>query len=448
METFIKESIYYFELVLYYLGFYMTMDYKFKEEKYAIRVLKGIGTVTFIYVAERLFQWLSNTIFKQPYVSIPFQFVVAFGITYLLFSGKLARRIWAYLIYILPGILGEILLLPVMLNVLIQNPLYDIGTHYDLYKTPGLYSICMLLIGQTIVLIWLLLIIATKCWIRKEYPMIYSWLLIFPFFETIMLVMFFENVNKLGNGVIMEGYIFYVFGVVTDIVIVYMTNKVAERRVLAQKLEIAEQQRQLEKAYNNLVISNVKELRTIKHDINNRIQVIYSAIKDANVEKANEILDETNKEIAKIGVSQYCDNYIVNSILSLKKDEAEKHNVTTEIECILPNEISIPILDLCSIYTNILDNAIEGAVKTEKPWVKIQSQIEKGFLCIKVTNSCNTQLLKENGIEKTSKANKSEHGLGLVKIRNIAEKNGGKVDINFENDAYEIVVIMKVGDNG
>ena len=89
-------------------------------------------------------------------------------------------------------------------------------------------------------------------------------------------------------------------------------------------------------------------------------------------------------------------------------------------------------LDLCSLFCNLIDNAIEASEKitdgdTER-FIKISADCRSGFLILRVENTAQQVPEFKNGVCRTSKSTDKElHGLGLKLVRQIVEEYDGRM---------------------
>ena len=101
--------------------------------------------------------------------------------------------------------------------------------------------------------------------------------------------------------------------------------------------------------------------------------------------------------------------------------------------------------DLVSLFSNLLDNAIE-ATKGQggDKFIAVYSSLEGNFLCLKVENSCqNAPVFAKNGMPRTSKKDRSMHGFGTQSIVRVAEKYGGLASFSWENEVFQAVVLFQ-----
>ena len=102
-------------------------------------------------------------------------------------------------------------------------------------------------------------------------------------------------------------------------------------------------------------------------------------------------------------------------------------------------------MDVCSIFGNTLDNAIESVEKLEdiqKRLIRLAVYTQNDFLMIRVENYYENDLQIENGTYKTTKQDKEFHGYGIKSIRYTAEKYGGYVSISTEENWFSLRVLI------
>ena len=114
----------------------------------------------------------------------------------------------------------------------------------------------------------------------------------------------------------------FLLGIVIDIALLFLVIKTFKDKMLEVKLENLETERQMNEIYNELTEENYEQMRMLKHDLLNRIQIVYAALNNGDVNEAKEILDQSSTEINEKIVKKYCDNTIVNTILNVKSKES------------------------------------------------------------------------------------------------------------------------------
>ena len=140
----------------------------------------------------------------------------------------------------------------------------------------------------------------------------------------------------------------------------------------------------------------------------------------------NVICDEKNVYDMKVRSGQADSSdllKIINIIVSQKKDAAEKNGIIFKEDI---NELGINIseTDITSLFSNLLDNAIEACVDI-KSTPKIEISINERSIC--VTNSIILTKKYKSSFFETSKKDKEKHGYGMKIINSIVNKYNGLI---------------------
>ena len=109
----------------------------------------------------------------------------------------------------------------------------------------------------------------------------------------------------------------------------------------------------------------------------------------------------------------------------------------------IPKSCSIDEMDLCVLFGNLLDNALEACERlpeNEKRFINIQAQLVKRCFLLEVKNSCGLPEAVKMGT--TRKANPDEHGIGLGNIKDVVQKYGGVMDMEVKKNVFLISILL------
>lgn len=192
---------------------------------------------------------------------------------------------------------------------------------------------------------------------------------------------------------------------------------------------------------------NQKITRKLLHDMKNHLGVINSFLYDNDIVGAQSYLDNVSEVINSLRPHTFCENKIVNSILNNKYKCFINLDIKTDISVYLPNYVSISQTDLCSIFSNTIDNSVESCKKIQdknKRYINIKSKVNKGYFVYTIENSRTNPLDVHGSKFMTDKKDSFMHGYGIDIIRNIVNKYNGNMDIECGNNRFSIVIIIKI----
>ena len=104
-------------------------------------------------------------------------------------------------------------------------------------------------------------------------------------------------------------------------------------------------------------------------------------------------------------------------------------------------KLNISEMDVCIIFSNLIQNAVEEINQQEEGWFKLQIQSGKQYTEVVIQNSVRQEvMLQRNGLPRTIKDDKRSHGLGLQNVKSAIERSGGFFKIASKRDSFEVKI--------
>lgn len=207
--------------------------------------------------------------------------------------------------------------------------------------------------------------------------------------------------------------------------------------------EIQDKVKQQYKYYRNIE-SRQEESNRMWHDINNHLGCIRQLIDNHHPEEATEYLNKINTSINRLRGNINTGSLILDAILNDKYEIAQMNgiNMTLELDQVVIDFIDS--IDVCTIYGNLLDNAIEACMKMpeNKREINIISRNIKGFIAVKIVNTTAEEIIIKNNRIATTKADRYKHGIGLINICETIEKYGGNITMDCENNQFTTNILL------
>ena len=195
-------------------------------------------------------------------------------------------------------------------------------------------------------------------------------------------------------------------------------------------------------------------IRGMKHDMKNTLAVIQRLSAGEGSGELQEYLSELNRGLEKLEVRFRTGNTVVDTLLNMKYHEAVRGMPDLRMDAdklLLPRGVQIHSYDIGIILGNAVDNAIEACrkLKAKEPgadaFIRISSLQKGNLLILKVENSFDGRLVLKAKEEfpVTDKADRENHGIGLINIRSTAEKYQGTMDFKVNGRVFILSVMMK-----
>lgn len=194
--------------------------------------------------------------------------------------------------------------------------------------------------------------------------------------------------------------------------------------------------------YSSLAKSNF-ELRQFRHDYNNMKIGISELIKEGKNKDALNMLDYCdNQLLSAISICKFdTGNNIVDALLTDKQAKANAYNTQLFFKGAISNKINPT--DLCVIFGNALDNAIEACEKIksyESKAIQINCECTGGFMFLTIKNPVSKDIFIHNNTILTSKEDKKSHGFGLLSINQVTKKYDGNLSLSCINKEFTISI--------
>ena len=136
-------------------------------------------------------------------------------------------------------------------------------------------------------------------------------------------------------------------------------------------------------------------------------------------------------------------NIPIDSVLNYKLNDLNDKDIVVQMEINVPTELPIEIMDITTILTNLLDNAIYALQKSiNEKNLSISVKYSKGMLIIRISISYDGIVLYENGEIITTKTNGDEHGKGMINVRKVAEKYNGLLKLSHNDQFFTSEVLL------
>ncbi len=270
-------------------------------------------------------------------------------------------------------------------------------------------------------------------------------LLIVPFISIMLLVLLVDILK----GHQKEYFVIILILLLLNICVFLYYNYIIEMLIKKEEQEIIEQKYLTYIGQFEIIKDKFESLNTLKHDIKKHFLYINKLILDENYNQVLEYMNELNnneivKESEKIVDTG---NTYIDMILNLKLNEAIKNNIKVESNVTLPYNLNIYLTDMVCLLGNLLDNAIEANLKLPKDrrYIYLKMKYHSNSIFINVVNTYDKVLLDKKGYIISSKENRMEkYGLGIKIIKKIIKKYNGYLEVNYDNNIFNISVTLNL----
>ncbi|MCI6887600.1 MAG: GHKL domain-containing protein [Lachnospiraceae bacterium] len=342
------------------------------------------------------------------------------------------KKLMTFVFFVVLAHAAEIIVLPFFTSMgLVYN--FDFGT-YELFVFQTLCCIVNLSLSTVLVMVWNAV---TK---RQRPPRNAGVFLLFPISQLLLM----RNVNRvyIPETPVLHQMLFATLGIalsfVADLVFFYLLMAQGERDALEEQVRELEHMRHVEQLHYQSVEARRKELAKIRHDFNNQLTVALHLAGEGFNDQSRKIPEELKEKIAKTKEYAWCGNAVVNAVLEEKAADCRREKIIFSAELEIGNENEIEPIHLCSIFSNLMDNAIRAASKCSETdrRISLRAARKGDYLHIKAENTA---------LRPTKETRpKGRHGYGQEILRDIAAQYNGEFRTEWSDGIYTAVLSLEL----
>ncbi len=223
-----------------------------------------------------------------------------------------------------------------------------------------------------------------------------------------------------------------------------------ENEKIRQLIKIEEELKKMKSEYYERLLEAENNIRVYQHDMENHLICLMELAYEENANRVMNYVKELKNDFVDRKKQFYkTGNFIVdimlNHYVSLLSDDVKK-----DIKGKWNENLIITDLELCSVFSNLMQNAVEALTKTTTNEKYLEIEFVQGKTYAKLEMKNSLERLPEQdqqGNLISTKEDRKNHGIGLMNVRRIVEKNGGKFEIEMTKEEFKSIVILKLKEN-
>ncbi|MDD6195004.1 MAG: GHKL domain-containing protein [Lachnospiraceae bacterium] len=186
-----------------------------------------------------------------------------------------------------------------------------------------------------------------------------------------------------------------------------------------------------------------QETRKFRHDMNNHLTILRSLYDAGKTDEFEEYFDTISNRITSFGNQISVGNNTADAIINQYAGEAERTGITLNVEGHFPPECHIAAVDICTIFSNLLSNAIRAEREAGGNQVKLVIRSLDDEVFVEVANDYATEVKRSGNCFISTKEDRANHGLGLQNVYDCVERNHGVIHITTDNRLFDVKLNLK-----
>lgn len=321
---------------------------------------------------------------------------------------------------------------------------------YDILTEPGLARLFALIMAQLLLFYLLFSILKVSKKGKVLFTKSESLLIIFIFLISMVLFFMIDLValnNELPRSALILLLICIAGLVIINIIIMYLVYRVSEKNAIATQYQLLQQRLAHQEQYSEIAKQQYQSIAQIRHDLKHNFSVLSLLMAQKEYKKADKLISGLMDTQILILSPIQTKNETLNAILSVKLSYARSLGIKTF--CVVPEEFTLlNDLEICSLFGNLLDNAIEYCEKhlDAENEISVTIGLHHSQCTILVTNSLQASVLDTNADLRTAKSDKGRHGIGIKSVGQIVSMHDGLLDFYEQNEMFCARVVLFIGE--
>lgn len=195
-----------------------------------------------------------------------------------------------------------------------------------------------------------------------------------------------------------------------------------------------------------LVEQSEKNLKILRHDMRHYCGMIDSLLNQGAYDEIRKVTEHIKAVADENRLVKYCENLMVNSILSHMMDRACSEGVSVRVAAAVPKELPFNEYEFASVIANLLENAISCVSAFQEKEKSVEARIDcmDGHVYVHMQNAYE----KEPALDAHTGLPQSEagegHGLGMQSVQAFSDKIGGSIGCYCKEGIFHIMLFAKI----
>ena len=348
------------------------------------------------------------------------------------FIGQLWKKVVFILFYYLCNYIAEIIV-----QLLMEDEL-SIAFRENPYSTVTVTFFLIYLFILSTFFFLLFLYIWRKIGTTERYTFkSFVVFVIFPASQLLMIASMSSGIFEFDTPRGMLALSGIMIGLVADILLLYTLFRQQSMHEMSIRLHSIQKAWDVEQNHYEEIEARREELAKIRHDLNEQFYVIDELISTNNIDKAQQMLHTLREYVDSTKEYVYCGDPVVNAILEENQRFCDEKNIELTYDLQIPKPLLIEPVSTCSLFSNLLRNAIAAAsdVTVKRPCISIKATVNGDYLHVRV----------DNDYVKTTKrlSKESRKGYGLDILQSIADKYNGQMETECTDSQYSVRIFIE-----
>lgn len=194
-----------------------------------------------------------------------------------------------------------------------------------------------------------------------------------------------------------------------------------------------------------LQLAHNQRLRVVRHEFKHHITALAALCKTGSLERMSQYLSQMAKQSDPVD-SVFSQNHLVQCLLADSFVQAREAGIQVQYLAQVPPELPLPDQDLCSLLSNLLDNALEACLSLpagQPRWIRMQLSLKGQLLFLCCVNPALPPVFGPDGFPLSSKQGEG-HGYGLHIADAIVRRYHNQLDLCYRDGCFTVSTALSL----
>lgn len=234
-----------------------------------------------------------------------------------------------------------------------------------------------------------------------------------------------------------------IFLLISSAITIYVHENSIKIAHESQNIKIENTELKNKDTYYNELKKQSESSRVLAHDFSKHLNTIGSL--SGNQENITEYISTISEDFGVTNPIDYSSSPTLNIITHRFYEKCKEAHIRFDVNIREAQVDFMTAPDITALFDNLLENAFESAVLSEKGVIDFSIYVRnQNFTIIELVNSCPQKPKYENG-ELITRKTTPYHGIGTKSIGRIVNKYDGEVSMQFneEDSTFEVMIMLR-----
>ena len=191
-----------------------------------------------------------------------------------------------------------------------------------------------------------------------------------------------------------------------------------------------------------------EETSQFRHDIRNNLLCVNDLLQQGKPDEASEYLKDLLHAVERLSKKYVTGDDLLDSIVGVKAQVMEQHGIHFDLDGVLAGGLPWKSMDICNVFANALDNAMEACqrVTPEKRRISMRIRSTPQFWFVTIENpvekAVDTSALFQRNGGYTSKSDAAQHGIGTYNMKCTVESYGAMLKADCTDELFRLEIMI------